>query len=42
MDPAGRVVEEITLQGVEGCEQTVVYLETTDGHRTMAALKRCR
>jgi hypothetical protein len=36
----GAVVEEIRLQGIEGCDQSIVYLETADGHTTMAALKR--
>jgi hypothetical protein len=38
--PNGEVLEEISLRGIEGCDQSVVYLETADGRRTMAALKR--
>jgi hypothetical protein len=41
-DEKGVVVEEIKLQGIEGCDQAVVYLETADGKKTMAALKRAR
>jgi hypothetical protein len=36
----GDVLEELRLQGQPGYDQLIVYLETPDGRRTMAALKR--
>ena len=39
-DEAGAVVEEIKLQGAGDRDQSVVYLETAGGERTMAALVR--
>jgi len=41
-DQTGTVVEEIRLVGTAGLDQSVVYLETADGQKTMAALKRSR
>jgi len=41
-DQTGTVVEEIRLVGTADIDQCVVYLETADGQKTMAALKRSR
>jgi hypothetical protein len=41
-DQTGTVVEEIRLVGTADLDQSVVYLETADGQKTMAALKRSR
>jgi hypothetical protein len=38
----GAVVEEVKLQPIQGYDQAVVYLETADGKKTMAVLKRAR
>ncbi len=39
-DNNGVVVEEIKLVGAADYDQCVVWLETADGHRTLAGLKR--
>jgi hypothetical protein len=41
-DASGAVLEEIKLRGAEDRDQSIVYLETADGERTMAALVRVR
>ena len=38
----GVVEEEVKLQGIEGYDQAVVHLETADGKKTIAVLKRRR
>jgi hypothetical protein len=38
----GTVVEEITLRGLPDRDQTIAYLETVDGHQTMAVMIRMR
>lgn len=39
-DPSGNLVEEIKLRGLADYDQTIVYLETADGQRTLSAMKR--
>ena len=39
-DDRGKVLEEVRLKAIPGCDQLVVYLEAPGGHRTMAVLRR--